>query len=398
MTHSGRKNKIVVAGVGMVPFAKPGASETYDVMGAQATKMALKDSGLNYSAVQQAYVGYVFGDSTSGQRALYHVGMSGIPIINVNNNCSTGSTALYLARQAIESGACECVLALGFEQMRPGALGDIYTDRPSPFGEFDKNCDELVGNSEIPLALRYFGGAGKSHMEKYGTNIEDFAKIRAKASRHASRNPLALFKREMSEQEVLDSPEMWPGVMTRLMACPPTCGGAAAILVSEGFAKRQNIDMSVKIVSQSMTTDYESTFAENDMMQLVGYDMSKEAANNACDDAGIDINDIDVVELHDCFAQNELITYEALGLCREGEAQKFISDGDNTYGGKFVTNPSGGLLSKGHPLGATGLAQCFELTQQLRGNAGKRQVDGAKMALQHNLGLGGACVATIYQS
>ena len=398
MISSAKKNKVVVAGVGMVPFAKPGASETYDVMGSQATKMALKDCGLDYSIVKQAYVGYVFGDSTSGQRALYHVGMSGIPIINVNNNCSTGSTALYLARQAIETGVTDCVLALGFEQMRPGALGDIYTDRPSPFGEFDKNCQELVGNSDIPLALRYFGGAGKSHMEKYGTDMHDFAKIRAKASRHASKNPLALFKKELSESEVLESPVMWPGVMTRLMACPPTCGGAAAILVSEDFAQRNNIDLSVKIISQSMTTDYESTFTENDMMQLVGYDMSKVAARNVCEDSGVDVKDIDVVELHDCFAQNELITYEALGLCEEGEAQKFISDGDNTYGGKFVTNPSGGLLSKGHPLGATGLAQCFELTQQLRGKAGERQVEGARTALQHNLGLGGACVATIYQS
>ena len=398
MTSSVRKNKVVVAGVGMVPFTKPGASETYDVMGAQATKMALKDCGLNYSTVKQAYVGYVFGDSTSGQRALYHVGMSGIPIINVNNNCSTGSTALYLARQAIETGVTDCVLALGFEQMRPGALGDIYTDRPSPFGEFDKNCQNLVGNSEIPLALRYFGGAGKSHMDKYGTDMHDFAKIRAKASRHATKNPLALFRKELSENEVLESPIMWPGVMTRLMACPPTCGGAAAILVSEDFAERNNIDLKVKIISQSMTTDYESTFKENDMMQLVGYDMSKEAARNVCEDSGVDVKDIDVVELHDCFAQNELITYEALGLCEEGEAQKFIRDGDNTYGGKFVTNPSGGLLSKGHPLGATGLAQCFELTQQLRDNAGERQVEGARTALQHNLGLGGACVTTIYQS
>ncbi len=398
MISSAKKNKVVVAGVGMVPFAKPGASETYDVMGSQATKMALKDCGLDYNKIKQAYVGYVFGDSTSGQRALYHVGMSGIPIINVNNNCSTGSTALYLARQAIETGVADCVLALGFEQMRPGALGDIYTDRPSPFGEFDKNCQDLVGHSDIPLALRYFGGAGKSHMEKYGTDLHDFAKIRAKASRHASKNPLALFRKELSENEVLESPVMWPGVMTRLMACPPTCGGAAAILVSEDFAMKENIGTNVKIISQSMTTDYESTFAENDMMQLVGYDMSKEAARNVTEDSGIDVKDIDVVELHDCFAHNELITYEALGLCEEGDAQKFITDGDNTYGGKFVTNPSGGLLSKGHPLGATGLAQCFELTQQLRGNAGPRQVDGAKIGLQHNLGLGGACVATIYQS
>ena len=398
MTKKSSGNKVVVAGVGMIPFAKPGASETYDIMGAKATNLALEDSGVAYNKIQSAFVGYVFGDSTSGQRALYHVGMTGIPIINVNNNCSTGSTALYLARQAIESGASDCVLALGFEQMRPGALGDIYTDRPSPFGEFNETCEQLVGNAEIPLALRYFGGAGKSHMDKYGTTMKDFAKIRAKASRHAAKNPLALFKKEVSEEEVLQSPIMWPGVMTRLMACPPTCGGAAAILVSENFANKHGIDSSIRILAQSMTTDYESTFADRDMMQLVGYDMSKEAAKNVYHQAGVDVQDVDVVELHDCFAHNELITYEALGLCKEGEAQKFVHDGDNTFGGKFVTNPSGGLLSKGHPLGATGLAQCFELTQQLRGNAGKKQVDGAKTALQHNLGLGGACVTTLYQS
>ena len=398
MTKKSSGNKVVVAGVGMIPFAKPGASETYDIMGAKAARLALEDSGVDYNNIQSAFVGYVFGDSTSGQRALYHVGMTGIPIINVNNNCSTGSTALYLARQAIESGASDCVLALGFEQMRPGALGDIYTDRPSPFGEFNETCEKLVGNAEIPLALRYFGGAGKSHMDKYGTTMKDFAKIRAKASRHAAKNPLALFKKEVSEEEVLESPIMWPGVMTRLMACPPTCGGAAAILVSEKFANKHNINASVRILAQSMTTDYESTFADKDMMQLVGYDMSKEAAKNVYEQTGVDVQDVDVVELHDCFAHNELITYEALGLCNEGEAQKFVDDGDNTFGGKFVTNPSGGLLSKGHPLGATGLAQCFELTQQLRGNAGEKQVDGAKTALQHNLGLGGACVATLYQT
>ena len=398
MTKKSIGNKVVVAGVGMIPFAKPGASETYDIMGAKAAKLALRDSGVDYNDIQSAFVGYVFGDSTSGQRALYHIGMTGIPIINVNNNCSTGSTALYLARQAIESGASDCVLALGFEQMRPGALGDIYTDRPSPFGEFNETCEQLVGNAEIPLALRYFGGAGKSHMDKYGTTMKDFAKIRAKASRHAAKNPLALFKKEVSEEEVMESPIMWPGVMTRLMACPPTCGGAAAVLVSETFANKHNIDANVKILGQSMTTDYASTFSEKDMMQLVGYDMTKEAAKNVYQQTGVDVKDVDVVELHDCFAHNELITYEALGLCEEGEAQKFVQDADNTFGGKFVTNPSGGLLSKGHPLGATGLAQCFELTQQLRGNAGEKQVDGAKTALQHNLGLGGACVTTLYQS
>lgn len=391
------KHDVVVAGVGMTKFAKPGQSDDYDVMAAAAIQQALTDSGIAYADVKQAYAGYVFGDSTSGQKALYRVGMTGIPVVNVNNNCSTGSTALFLARQAIEHGIADCVLAVGFEQMKPGALGNVYNDRPSPFDDFDHACDDLVGNAEVPLALRYFGGAGKSHMEKHGTTLADFAAIRAKASRHATRNPLALFDKEVSVDDVMDAPVMWPGVMTRLMACPPTCGGAAAILCSKEFAEKHGISTKVTIAAQAMTTDTPATFEARDMMQLVGYDMTADAARQVYEAAGIGAEDVDVVELHDCFAHNELITYEGLGLCPEGRAQKFIADGDNTYGGKYVTNPSGGLLSKGHPLGATGLAQCYELTHQLRGTAGKRQVEGARTALQHNLGLGGACVVTLYQ-
>ncbi len=390
--------KVFVTGVGMIPFAKPGASAPYDQMGAQATREALADAGIAYEDLEQAYVGYVYGDSTAGQKALYQVGMSGIPVVNVNNNCSTGSTALFLARQAIASGAAECVLVLGFEQMSPGALGSIFNDRPSPFEPFDAVTDKLIGKPEIPLALRYFGGAGLAHMNKYGTPLDAFAKIRAKASRHAANNPLALFRKIVTPQDVLDAPMIWDGVMTRLMACPPTCGAAAAVLVSEKYAKEKGLKTNVFIAAQAMTTDRASTFDSNDMMRLVGYDMSREAAAKVYAEAGIGPDQVDVVELHDCFAHNELITYEALGLCPEGGADKFISDGDNTYGGKVVTNPSGGLLSKGHPLGATGLAQCYELTHQLRGSADQRQVGGARIALQHNLGLGGACVVTMYQA
>ena len=389
---------VYVTGVGMIPFAKPGASAPYDEMGALAARQALEDAGLSYDDIEQAYAGYVYGDSTSGQKALYKVGMTGIPVVNVNNNCSTGSTALFLARQAIASGAADCVLVLGFEQMSPGALGSVFNDRPSPFDPFDAVTDELVGMPDIPLALRYFGGAGLSHMKKYGTPFDAFAKIRAKASRHAANNPLALFKKVVTPEEVLESPAIWPGVMTRLMACPPTCGAAAAVLVSEDFAKKRGLRADVYIAGQAMTTDRPSTFDSHDMMRVVGYDMSREAAQKVYAQAGIGPADLDVVELHDCFAHNELITYEALGLCPEGGADKFITEGDNTYGGKVVTNPSGGLLSKGHPLGATGLAQCYELTHQLRGSAGARQVEGARVALQHNLGLGGACVVTMYRA
>ena len=396
MSH--KLNKVYVAGVGMIPFAKPGASAPYHEMGASAARLALEDAGLSYEEVQQAYAGYVYGDSTSGQKAVYQLGMTGIPVVNVNNNCSTGSTALFLARQAVASGVADCALVLGFEQMSPGALGSVFTDRPTPFDAFDAVTDQLVGMPEIPLALRYFGGAGLSHMKKYGTRLEAFARIRAKASRHAANNPLALFRKEVSADDVMNAPMIWPGVMTRLMACPPTCGGAAAVLVSEDFATAKGLDKRVYIAAQAMTTDRPSTFDSGDMMRLVGYDMAREAAAKVYEEAGIGPDGLDVVELHDCFAQNELITYEALGLCPEGGAEKFINDGGNTYGGKVVTNPSGGLLSKGHPLGATGLAQCYELTHQLRGSADARQVQGARVALQHNLGLGGACVVTMYRN
>ena len=391
-------NKAFIAGVGMVPFVKPGANAPYPTMAAQAVQLALADAGTAYGEVQQAYAGYVYGDSTAGQKALYGVGMTGIPIVNVNNNCSTGSTALFLARQAVESGAVDCVLALGFEQMNPGAIGNVFTDRPSPFEDFDREAAALVGMPELPLALRYFGGAGQSHMQKYGTPLESFAKVRAKASRHAARNPLALLRKELSVDDVMNAPMLWPGVLTRLMACPPTCGAAAALLVSEAFAKRHGLRTDVFIAAQAMTTDKPDAFESHDMMNLVGYSMSEAAAQRVYAQAGVGPQDLDVVELHDCFAQNELITYEALGLCAPGEAAAFIDAGDNTYGGKVVTNPSGGLLSKGHPLGATGLAQCYELTHQLRGTAEQRQVPGARTALQHNLGLGGACVVTLYQA
>ncbi|AFT70339.1 MAG: lipid-transfer protein [Alloalcanivorax venustensis] len=391
------KHTAVISGVGMVPFAKPGASAPYYQMGAEAARQALADAGLDYAKVEQAYVGYVYGDSTCGQRALYPIGMTGIPVVNVNNNCSTGSTALFLARQAVESGAADCVIALGFEQMKPGALGSYYNDRPTPFEPFDRICEELVGQPEVPLAIRYFGGAGMAHMDKYGTKAETFAKIRAKASRHAARNPVALFRKEVTVEEVMDSPVLI-GPMTRLMACPPTCGAAAAIVCSEAFARANALDHRVRILAQAMTTDTPSTFEARNMMQLVGYDMTRAAADQVYEAAGIGPEELDAVELHDCFATNELLTYEALRLAPEGGGEQMVEDGDNTHGGRVVTNPSGGLLSKGHPLGATGLAQCTELVQQLRGQAADRQVEGARIALQHNLGLGGACVVTMYQA
>ena len=389
--------KVHVAGVGMVPFSKPGASEPYPLLGAGAIKAALADAGVDYQSVDQVYAGFVYGDSCSGQAAAYHVGLTGIPVTNVNNNCATGSTALWLGRQAIAGGEAECVVVVGFEQMQRGALGVFYKDRPDPSQRLLDAMKATQDDKEgVPIAAQLFGGAGRMHMQLYGTRADTFGRIAVKARRHAGQNPNAIFRNPLTLEEVMASPVVFDP-LTRLQCCPPTCGGAAAVLCSEAFARKHGLDRSVVIAGQAMTTDGNSSFDENDMRKLVGYDMTRRAAQRVYEQAGIGPQDIPVVELHDCFTTNELITYEALGLAPEGGAEKFILDGDNTFGGKVVTNPSGGLLSKGHPLGATGLAQCVELVWQLRGQAGARQVDGARVALQHNLGLGGACVVTMYE-
>jgi sterol carrier protein 2 len=390
------KRRVNVIGVGMTKFAKPGASDDYHVMAAEAGKKALADAGINYSEVEQAFCGYVYGDSTCGQRAVYELGLTGIPVVNVNNNCSTGSSALFLARQAIEGGLAECVIAVGFEKMERGALGSKFNDRENPMGQHAQLMITEQGFTQAPPAAQMFGGAGREYRWQHGTKRETFGKIAEKARKHAANNPYALFNQVLSLEEIMASEEVFDP-LTRFQCCPPTCGAGAAILCSDEFAKKHGISNPVYIAAQAMTTDFASSFEEKSMIKMVGYDMTKAAAKKVYEEAGIGAEDVDVVELHDCFTANELLTYEGLGLCPEGGAEKFIWDADNTYGGKVVTNPSGGLLSKGHPLGATGLAQCTELVWQLRGQAEKRQVENARVALQHNLGLGGACVVTLYR-
>ncbi|TRX56523.1 lipid-transfer protein [Thalassomonas sp. M1454] len=385
-----------VAGVGMVKFSKPGQNEPYRVMASKAIKLALADAGIEYKYIQQAYASYIYGDSTCGQHALYDVGMTGIPVVNVNNNCSSGSTALFLARQAVEFGAVECALAFGFEEMQKGALGSHWDDRESPFDPMLSKLSEISNAPDAPLALRMFGQAGTAYIEKYGANPDIFGKVSVKTRSHAVLNPYSLFENELTLDEVMQSPTIFPPYLTRFMACPPTCGAAAVVVCSEAFAKKHGLtNANVEIVAQAIATDIADTWT--DPMQLIGSKMTAKAANEVYEIAGIGPQDIQVVELHDCFTPNEVITYEGLGLCEEGGAEQFINDGENTYGGSFVVNPSGGLMSKGHPIGATGLAQCTELVWHLRGTAGKRQVEGANVALQHNLGLGGAAVVSMYR-
>ncbi|WNC73826.1 lipid-transfer protein [Thalassotalea psychrophila] len=385
-----------IAGVGMVKFSKPGQNEPYRVMAAKAIKLALTDAGIDYNLIQQAYASYIYGDSTCGQHALYEVGMTGIPVVNVNNNCSSGSTALYLARQAVEFGAAECALAFGFEEMQKGALGSHWDDRESPFDPMLNKLSEISTAPDGPLALRMFGQAGTAYIEKYNANPNIFGKVSVKTRSHAVNNPYSLFANELTLDEVMDSPVIFPPYLTRFMACPPTCGAAAVIVCSPAFAKKHGLsNANVEIVGQSIATDIAESWT--DPMKLIGSEMTAKAAREVYEQAGMGPEDAQLVELHDCFTPNEVITYEGLGLCGEGGAEQFICDNDNTYGGKIVVNPSGGLMSKGHPIGATGLAQCTELTWHLRGTAGKRQVEGARVALQHNLGLGGAAVVSMYR-
>ena len=389
--------RVFVVGVGMTKFEKPGRREGWDYpqMAKESGTNALGDAGIDFEKVEAAYVGYVYGDSTSGQRAVYELGMTGIPVINVNNNCSTGSTAMYLAAESIRGGRADCVLALGFEKMQPGSLSATHEDREQPMM---KHILALAEISEVafPPAPWMFGAAGREHMKLYGSTAEQFAKIGYKNHKHSVNNPYAQFQDEYTLEQIQQS-RMVYDPLTKLQCSPTSDGSGAAILASEAFVERHGLAArAVEIVGQAMTTDFASTF-DGTAKNLVGFDMSRQAARQVYDQSGLGPEHFQVIELHDCFSANELLTYEALGLCAEGEGGKLVDNNDTTYGGRWVVNPSGGLISKGHPLGATGLAQCAELTWQLRGTAERRQVDGVTAALQHNIGLGGAAVVTAYQ-
>lgn len=390
--------KVFVVGVGMTKFEKPFSRQwDYPDMAKEAGQKALADAGIPYEAVEQVAAGYCYGDSTCGERAVYELGLTGVPIYNVNNNCSTGSTALFMAKQLVEGGIAECALALGFEKMEKGSLGSKFTDRTNPMDKHVKLMVEERGFAPAPPAPQMFGNAGREHMEKYGTTALQFAKIGFKNHKHSVNNPYSQFQKAFTLEDILNA-QMVYEPLTKLQCCPTSDGSAAAIVASEDFVRKHKLEsQAVEILGMAMATDLPSSFEEKSCIKMVGYDMSKAAAQKVYAQAGIGPEDVDVIELHDCFSCNELITYEALGLCEEGKAGELVDTGATTYGGKWVVNPSGGLISKGHPLGATGLAQCSELNWQLRGTAEKRQVEGAKIGLQHNIGLGGAAVVTMYR-
>jgi len=390
--------KVYVVGVGMTKFEKPGSSsKDYPQFAKEAGENALKDAGISYDKVQQVAVGYCYGDSTCGERAAYELGLTGIPIYNVNNNCSTGSTALFLAKQLVEGGLADCTMALGFEKMQKGSLGSNFQDRINPMDKHVMAMMKLRQFAPAPPAPQMFGNAGREHMEKYGTTKEHFAKIGHKNHKHSVNNPYSQFQDEYSLDDIKNAAMVYDP-LTKLQCCPTSNGSGAAILASEEFVKKHGLQKNaVEIAGMAMATDTASTFDDKSCIKLVGSDMTKRAAQSVYNQSGLGPENVQVVELHDCFSCNELVTYEALGLCPEGKGGSLIDSGAVTYGGKWVVNPSGGLISKGHPLGATGLAQCAELNWQIRGQAEKRQVKDVKAALQHNLGLGGAAVVTMYR-
>ncbi|MFD9632275.1 lipid-transfer protein [Streptomyces violascens] len=399
--------KSYIVGVGMTKFEKPESRDwQYWDMAKEAGSAALADAGIDYGLVEQVPVGYCFQASTAGQRAVYELGLTGVPVYNVNNNCATGSSALMLARQFVEGGISDCVLALGFEKMKRGALGGGSDGgargeaanaggKTSPVARHYGIMAARHGFEMSPPTAQIFGNAAREHMERYGTTAAQLAAVGAKNHRHSVNNPNAQFQDAYSVEEILAAKEIHRP-LTKLQCSPTSDGAAAAVVVSERFVDRNNLrDKAVEIAGQSMTTDTEESFASGSCIDAVGAPMSRAAGRVAFAAAGLGIEDVDVIELHDCFSINELLTYEALGMCGVGESGKLVESGATTYGGRWVVNPSGGLISKGHPLGATGLAQAAELVWQLRGVAGVRQVPGARVGLAHNIGLGGAAVVTL---
>ncbi|MEV0317843.1 lipid-transfer protein [Streptomyces sp. NPDC050658] len=391
--------KAYVVGVGMTKFEKPETRNwQYWDMAKEAGSKALDDAGIAYGEVEQVPVGYCFQASTAGQRAAYELGLTGVPVYNVNNNCATASTALMMARQFVEGGINDCVLALGFEKMARGALGggsDGGDFKTSPVARHYGVMAAAHGFEMTPPTAQIFGNAAREHMERHGTTAAQLAAVGAKNHRHSVNNPYAQFQDAYTVDEILAAKTIHHP-LTKLQCSPTSDGSAAAVVASERFVERHGLqDRAVEIAGQAMTTDTGESFDSGSCIDVVGQPMSREAARQAYEKSGLGIEDVDVIELHDCFSINELLTYEALGMCAAGESGKLVESGATTYGGRWVVNPSGGLISKGHPLGATGIAQVAELTWQLRGEAEARQVPDARVGLAHNIGLGGAAVVTL---
>ena len=372
--------EVFVAGVGMIRFGRYPDRDVPD-LGAEAALLALADAGLTMRDVELLAAGCLFqANAMVGQRVLQEIGQTGIPVVNVANACATGSTAFREAWMAVASGEYDVALAVGVEQM--GKMG-LLTGGGGGSGI---RTEGVIGSGLMPAV---FGQAGMEHMRKYGTTQEQFAKIAVKNHRHSTKNPLSQYQVEVSLGDVLKS-RMVAYPNTLYMCCPTGDGSAAAVVVSP--EKARQLGAKVKVLASVLTSD---PWTERDLTLPDVSTLTRNAAKQAYAKAGVGPEDVDLVELHDCFATAELLHYENLGLCGEGEAGRLIDEDETAHGGRIPVNVSGGLLSKGHPLGATGVANIFEVTQHLRGRAGDRQVEGAKVGLAHVIGLGSACTINV---
>ena len=369
---------VFIVGIDMTKFQKAGTGPAVDVLGAQAARMALDDCGLKIQDMQALYCGNLGqANGMVGQRVLQQIGQTGIPVVNCANACATGATAFREAWMAIKAGVYDLVLAVGVEKMGSGLLGG------GGGGGIPK--EGLLGSGTMPAV---FAEAGMEHARKYGTTFEQFAKVSVKNHHHSTMNPKSMYQLETPLEMVMNA-EMIAYPNTKLMCSVNVDGSAAAVLASEkkarelGLAKR-----AVRVKASVMTSD---PWQERDLVMPDVNTCTRMAAMKAYEMAGISADDLDLVELHDCFATAEILHYENLGLCGDGEAGKLIDAGEVALGGRIPVNVSGGLLSKGHPLGATGIANLYEVSTHLRGEAGKRQVPGARLGLTHVIGLGSAC-------
>jgi acetyl-CoA acyltransferase len=371
--------EVFVAGVGMLKFGRHPDKDVPE-LGGEAALLALDDAGLDIRDVEFMAAGCLFqANAMVGQRILQQIGQTGIPVMNVANACATGSSAFREAWLHVASGECDVALAVGVEQMgKMGLLGGG--------GGSGIRTEGVIGSGLMPAV---FGQAGMEHMRKYGTTQAQFAKVAVKNHHHSTRNPLSQYQVETPLEQVLGARVVaYPN--TLYMCCPTGDGAAAAVVVSA--AKARQLGAKVKVLSSVLTSD---PWGERDLTFPDVNTLTRRAAKLAYDRAGVGPDDVDLVELHDCFATAELLHYENLGLCGEGEAGRMIDEGETAWGGRVPVNVSGGLLSKGHPLGATGVANIFEVTQHLRGAAGARQVEGAKVGMAHVIGLGSACTINL---
>ena len=369
---------VYVLGIDMLKFGRY-ADLDVPALGAQAALLALDDAGLRIQDMQALYCGNLLQASAMvGQRILQEIGQTGIPVTNSSNACATGATAFREGWTAIKAGIYDLVLVVGVEQMgKAGLLGGGGGGRGIP-------KEGLLGSQLMPAV---FAEAGMEHARKYGTTFEQFAMVSVKNHHHSTRNPKSMYQMETPLEQVM-SAEMIAYPNTKLMCSVNVDGAAAAVLASERKARELGLRRAVRVAASVLTSD---PWTERDLVMPDVNTCTRRAAKQAYEMAGVGPEDINLIELHDCFATAEILHYENLGICKDGEAGRMIDEKQVYLGGRIPVNVSGGLLSKGHPLGATGIANIYEVTTHLRGEAGKRQVEGARLGLTHVIGLGSAC-------